>query len=316
MPRAAFVLACGISALFLAASIANPIPTFFWSLCFAVVAWRIRRKDRWAALGAGSLLAATSLEPFLRQVSWGTSDLPPFLVLWGTLVRAVWSAPFFLAAPSLVADSKSRNWLWTLPAVIHIGYTLLLAPFVIPSGSMEDTLLIGDRILARRVFGAEVLGHGQVVLFRPPGRQGTLFVMRIVGKAGDRLRLLDKKLFRNGSEVAEPSARHKLRYVDPYRDNFPATPNFSLDAAWLELLEKQTVDGEFVVPAGTVFVMGDNRDNSLDSRYLGPIPIRDVIGTPICTTFSAEAPDGEPDDVFQGFDPTRIRWERWMRPIR
>ena len=115
---------------------------------------------------------------------------------------------------------------------------------------------------------------------------------------GDRIRLSDKQLIRNGEPIEEPYVLHKTSYTDDYRDNFPVGKtefHRSYERASL-MLDNHMVDGEIVVPPDSFFVLGDNRDQSLDSRYWGFVPEENVIGRPVMVYWSYDPPIGEAPD--------------------
>jgi len=112
--------------------------------------------------------------------------------------------------------------------------------------------------------------------------------------------------------------------VDSYRDNFPAAPNLQLPAPALDMLENHVADGELVVPPGFLFAMGDNRDDSADSRYWGFVPRENIVGTPLIIYWSYDAPTQELTNGNIGFDHivdvvahffTKTRWTRTFRLI-
>jgi len=196
---------------------------------------------------------------------------------------------------------------------ICAGVSLCLQPYVLPSASMEDTLLPGDRILVEKL-GVRMGGEpkfGEIVVHRYPPNRAETFMKRIVGVPGDRLRLVSKQLYRNGAAVAEPYVKHLTNYVDDYRDNFPAVPNsiMRMPAGAIEMLRDHVQAGELVVPKGKYFVLGDNRDDSLDSRYWGFISKSDIIGRPLLVYLSIE------EDSRQLPPVTKVRWERFFKHL-
>jgi signal peptidase I len=114
------------------------------------------------------------------------------------------------------------------------------------------------------------------------------YIKRIVGVPGDRIRIVNKQLYLNGKAVREPYVVHKTPYIDSYRDNFPSEPNTRLAEPAYDMLANHVVNGEVVVPPGCYFAMGDNRDNSLDSRYWGFVPRENIIGKPAIIFWSYE----------------------------
>jgi signal peptidase I len=176
---------------------------------------------------------------------------------------------------------------------------------------MADTLLPGDRILVERL-GAR-LGRepkfGDIVVHRYPLNRAETFIKRIVGVPGDRLRIVNKQLYRNAAAVAEQHVKHVTSYVDAYRDNFPSIPNMRLSPEAIEMLRDHVQGGEVVVPIGRYFVLGDNRDDSLDSRYFGFISKSDIIGRPLLVYLSIENDSGTSPPV------AKIRWKRFFKPL-
>src|SRR5690348_15439483 len=192
---------------------------------------------------------------------------------------------------------------WTVTIVLLLfGTTTLVQAFVIPSASMEDSLLIGDHVLVDKLVYAPAGGASKYLLPYRPVRRGDIivfryplditedYVKRAIGVPGDHIRLVDKQLILNGKAVNEPYAVHKTGYIDSYRDNFPTTPNTPLAAPAMDMLQNHVVNGDVVVPPGYLFAMGDNRDNSSDSRYWGFVPQENLVGTPLLIYWSFEAP--------------------------
>ena len=161
--------------------------------------------------------------------------------------------------------------------------------------------------------------RGDIIVFRYPVDIRQTFVKRVIGVPGDRIRIENKQVFRNGVPVEEPYKFHKTEYNDSYRDNFPSQPYLQLSEGAIEMLEKHVVNGEVVVPPNSYFAMGDNRDNSLDSRYWGFVPRANIIGKPLIIYWSYEtttdrlaSPTISIDhavDLVQNFF-TKTRWKR------
>ena len=227
---------------------------------------------------------------------------------------------------------------WTVTIILLLfGTTTLVQAFVIPTGSMENSLLIGDHLLVDKLayspagsIGSFLLPYtdvkrGDIIVFRYPIDLSQTFVKRVVGVPGDRIRVANKIVFLNGAAVEEPYVEHKTSYIDAYRDNFPSPPNTQIFDPALDMLESHVVDGEVVVPPGSYFAMGDNRDHSLDSRYWGFVPRENIIGKPLIVYWSYDAPTEHLQDagislghlqdiVFNFFSKTR--WTRTFNLIR
>ncbi len=195
---------------------------------------------------------------------------------------------------------------WTITILLLLfGTTTLVQAFVIPTGSMENNLLIGDHLLvdkltyspagaiSKHLLPFEEPKHGDIIVFRYPADPLQTFVKRIIGVPGDRIKLVDKVVYRNGVKLNEPYAVHKTNYIDSYRDNFPSDPDLHLDPRALAMLQNDQVNGEIVVPPDNYFAMGDNRDYSLDSRYWGFVPRDYIIGKPLMVYWSYDAPTAD-----------------------
>jgi signal peptidase I len=168
---------------------------------------------------------------------------------------------------------------------------VLLPSFIIPSAGMSPTLMVKDQIFVSRLdsLSGRPPYRGEIVAHIYPLDRKEIYMKRIVGLPGDRLRLKDKQLYRNGAAVNEPYVQHSSGLIDSYRDNFPQPPNIPLPEAAVDMLENHVIDGQVVVPEGCYFVMGDNRDDSSDSRYWGFIRRSDIIGR-AALIYSAQDP--------------------------
>jgi signal peptidase I len=227
---------------------------------------------------------------------------------------------------------------WTVTIILLLfGTTTLVQAFVIPTGSMEDTLLIGDHLLVDKLAYApsgpiskyllpyQPVRRGDIIVFRYPMDVTQTYVKRVVGVPGDRVRIENKDVYRNGEKIDEPYVYHKTEYIDSYRDNFPGEPNTRISDAAQDMLEKNTVNGEVVVPPNFYFAMGDNRDSSFDSRYWGFVPRDNIIGKPLIIYWSYDAPTEQLAsssisldhalDLVQNFF-SKTRWRRTFRLIR
>jgi len=209
------------------------------------------------------------------------------------------------AAEAMVKADPPRGTIaeWTITILLLLfGTTTLVQAFVIPTGSMEDTLLIGDHLLVDKLAYApagkvskyilpyEEPKHGDIIVFRYPVDITQTFVKRVIGVPGDHIKIVNQQVYRNGIKLREPYVYHKNPYPDSYRDNFPSSePNLMLMEPAQKMLANNVVNGEVVVPPDSVFAMGDNRDNSLDSRYWGFVPRENIIGKPLIIYWSYDA---------------------------
>jgi signal peptidase I len=199
------------------------------------------------------------------------------------------------------------SWLWVIIAFILIEGTLGQAR-VIPSSSMENTVLIGDHLIVSR-FGYDAgvpFTSWQVPLWRNPKRQqivvfeappvagGQDFIKRVIGLPGDTVEIRGGVVFVNGQPLNEP-----------YRKDPPDPSEYR---------------GPWKVPPGDYFMMGDNRENSYDSRFWGFVPRKAIIGTPLVIYMSIDAPEEvwEPGHLGERFaayvnamiHPNEVRWKR------
>lgn len=204
------------------------------------------------------------------------------------------------ASPTAESPRSSRSGetllqslLSTIVIVLFV-ITFIVQAFQIPSPSMENTLLVGDYLLVDKIhfgqggtsswfFPYRPLQRGDIVVFHYPVDPSQHFVKRVVGLPGDHIRLRDKTVFVNDVPLEESYAVHVRGDYDPYRDNFPSASDATgqVDADWRTELPQRIQQGELVVPKDEYFVMGDNRDRSLDSRYWGFVPRDNIVGRPL-----------------------------------
>ena len=240
------------------------------------------------------------------------------------------------------ASNGIAEWAVTL-LLLLFGTTTLVQAFVIPTGSMEDTLLIGDHLLVDKLAYApsgsiskyllpyEEPKHGDIIVFRYPVDISQTFVKRVIGVPGDHLKMINRIIYRNGVRLNEPYVYHKFPY-DPGRDNFPGEAGSYTEQPLQAQLQRDMLDnhvkeGEVIVPPSSFFAMGDNRDNSLDSRYWGFVPRDNIIGKPLLIYWSYKASTEDLAgssvgslvshfvDLGQHFF-TRTRWSRTLNIVR
>jgi signal peptidase I len=246
--------------------------------------------------------------------------------------------------------STAREYFESLVITVILalfGTTFIVQAFKIPTPSMEDNLLVGDHLLVNKfVFGAQGsvldavlpfkdIKRSDVIVFKYPKDLTKHYVKRAIGLPGDHVKIIDKQVFVNGKALDEAYKIHKSppgSYADPFRDFFPPKPHpgrmyRSLDDEdpyWYEDFSK---DGEIVVPPGHYFAMGDNRDNSADSRYWGFVPRDLIVGKALIIYWSYETDSDEYrrtdvsdrvqqfTDLFTNFF-TKTRWSRTLKIIR
>jgi signal peptidase I len=214
---------------------------------------------------------------------------------------------------------------WSKILLVSIGLfgvirTFLVEAFKIPSGSMENTLQVGDFLLVNKlVYGAEVpFTHarlprireprrGDVIVFEWPEDRTKNFVKRLVGVPGDTVEMREGTLIRNDTAIKEGYTEHTEPDMDPAPEDFRWQRDYvpRTSTAAIGYHPSRNNWGPLVVPKGNYFVLGDNRDNSLDSRYWGFVPDSLVKGRPFVIYYSY-APDTV--DTFAWL--THIRWTR------
>ena len=226
---------------------------------------------------------------------------------------------------------------WTVTIILLLfGTTNLVQAFVIPTPSMEDTLLVGDHLLvdklayapsgpvSKHILPYTDIKRGDIIVFRYPVDISQTFVKRCIGVPGDHIRMVNKQLILNGRTVSEPYVYHKTEYIDSYRDNFPGEPNVHVAEQAQDMLLNHVHNDEVIVPADSYFAMGDNRDSSLDSRYWGFVPRANIIGKPLIIYWSYDASTEALSKPLISIDhlldlvkhfPTKTRWSRTFRLI-
>jgi signal peptidase I len=202
---------------------------------------------------------------------------------------------------------RDRNLLFSVQSLVG---TIVIAIFVItftvqafqiPSESMEKTLLIGDYLLVDKshyghsgvwswLMPYRTIRNQDIIVFRYPVNPQQHFVKRVVAIPGDHVRLINKHVYVNGVRQNDAYATFNWAWHDPFRDNFPNGGVYGerISAKWYSQMRKLTEDGELIVPEGYYFALGDNRDDSEDSRYWGFVPAENVVGRPLLIYWSMD----------------------------
>jgi signal peptidase I len=245
------------------------------------------------------------------------------------------------------AKRKEGGFAETIRVIVHaliialVIRTFLFQPFNIPSGSMKETLLVGDYlfvskysygyshyslpfsppIFSGRIFGSEPT-RGDIVVFRLPKDDATDYIKRVIGLPGDRIQMRDGLLHINGVPVKreriedfiETEEGQGAQRVKRWRETLPNGVSYTT----LDITDNGFLDNtqEYVVPAGNFFMMGDNRDNSTDSRVLsqvGYVPFQNIVGRAQIIFFSIA--EGErPWQIWRW--PWAVRWSRLFSIVR
>ncbi|HKV05962.1 MAG TPA: signal peptidase I [Candidatus Acidoferrales bacterium] len=244
------------------------------------------------------------------------------------------------------ARSNSAEFLESLLVTILLalfGTTFILQAFKIPSQSMEPTLLVGDHLLVNKFIfegrGAwyekllpyRSVRRGDIIVFRFPFDDHPHYVKRVIGLPGDRISIINQQVYVNGNHLTEPYVVHDPSAGDdPFGDNFPPSDGdfikSRLRPEWADQIMNSVERGELVVPLGHFFVMGDNRDNSWDSRYWGFVDRRAIMGRPMVIYWSVRATADDYGDrsllgAARGMGdtlihlPSRTRWHRMLREV-
>ena len=241
----------------------------------------------------------------------------------------------------------------TVIVIALFAFSFIGQNFMIPSASMEDTLLIGDHLLVdRTTFAAPTtwapfvhyrpVQRGDIIVFLKPNPEtpDLILVKRVIGVAGDKVHLQHGTVILNGVAQSEPyqlgprDDGNPQHAYTPFRDDFPSDlegieqqASMNNASGWALELPSHVQNGDLVVPPGMVFAMGDNRTESLDGRYWGFVPVQNIMGRPMFVYWSFKTPADQEDKNSMGdriaftfhvilhiFDGTR--WSRTLHVIR
>ncbi len=248
--------------------------------------------------------------------------------------------------PASTGQHKAASTAEFIKTIVYAGliavgiHTFLFEPFFIPSGSMVPTMLVGDYLFVNKfaygyshfslpfspdLFSGRLFGsmpkRGTVIVFRPPGDPSTDYIKRVIGLPGDTVQVTNGQLFINSTQVPTTDAGN-------YTDTSSGGPVVAqelmeaLPGGKTHAILKETNEGFanntplYTVPAGDLFVMGDNRDDSEDSRFMdgpvGYVPVENVVGPADLIFFSIDL--RHPFYEFWQW-PVEIRWGRMFHTI-
>lgn len=217
--------------------------------------------------------------------------------------------------------------------------TFVIHMFAVPSSSMERTINVGDHMFVDELTPHQSQGlqgllpqrpvhRGEILCFYSPAEPGKILVKRIIAVPGDRIHLRKGVVYLNGVAQKEPYVIHSVGDYDPYRDDFPSGGiAYGVSPEWPLVMREHIQGDDLVIPPGHYFGMGDNRENSLDSRYWGFIPEENIVGRPLFNVWSFDASEQEYEDetpagrahllkkeIVHFFDDTR--WSRTLHRIK
>lgn len=222
-------------------------------------------------------------------------------------------------ADSTRPRETSLEGLASICSVLAIGLfvlTFVFQNFVIPSSSMASTLLVGDHVMVERETLAPIakrvpfmhyreVHRGDIIVFYKPTEEPNgdhiFLVKRVIAIPGDRIHLRNGIVYLNGVAQDEPrAAKPTSANYDAYVDDFPLLDPATepgVTAQWSILLPKYIHGENLLVPPGNYFVMGDNRTNSMDSRYWGFVPRENILGRPLFVYWSIVIPESGLDEA-------------------
>ncbi|WP_158941555.1 signal peptidase I [Granulicella sp. S190] len=222
--------------------------------------------------------------------------------------------------PSVFTALQSLLYLIVIAIFI---ITFCVQPFRIPSESMESTLLVGDFLLvdkqaaapdgAGTLLPAAAVHRGDVIVFHDPVDASLHLVKRVIGLPGDHLRLREGRVYISGRALTEPYAVYRASPPDNFRDNFPRLQSADpeIDSHWWIRMRSLIENNELIIPTGNYFVLGDNRNDSEDSRYWGFVPREAIVGKPLVIYFSLQPHEADQGGSFtqsaEAANPSRPR---------
>ena len=271
----------------------------------------------------------TETDPQILAAPAGNGEAPP-----GPVAEEIAAPPESPppAAPEAAAPKKEEeSWVETVKTIVYallialVIRTFLFQPFNIPSGSMENTLLIGDYLFVEKYaygysrysfpfglmpFGGRIFGsppeRGDVVVFKLPSDTSTDYIKRVIGLPGDRIQMINDRLYINDKTVPKTRIADYVEDIDGFQHHVPRYRETLPDGKAHDVLDRDPngpADNTdvYIVPPGHYFMMGDNRDNSDDSRAgVGYVPAENLVG--------------KAEFIFFSTNGTARFWEFWKWP--
>lgn len=255
------------------------------------------------------------------------------------------AAHAFNAAEPIQIEETPFEALASICSILVIGLfilTFIAQNFVIPSGSMENTLLVGDHLVVDRINLAPPARwmplmryrephRGDIVVFLKPGEPDMFLVKRLIAVPGDHFHISNGIVILNSIAQSQPHAQPTTpENHQDFLDEFPSVPpsiDLGATETWSVDFPNHVVNGDLVVPPGKYFMMGDNRHNSLDSRYWGFVPRENIVGRPLFNYWSFKTSEDRYEQTGIGNTIgwlghvalhffTDTRWERTMHMVR
>ena len=226
-------------------------------------------------------------------------SFPAIMVSLVFVTGIIWLLDSFFWAPQRIKEQKeplvveyARSF-FPIILIVLIIRSFIAEPFRIPSGSMLPTLHIGDFILVNKfsygvrlpVLNNKILSTGEpergdVVVFRYPKNPQVDYIKRVIGLPGDKVGYFNKTIYINGNAIAQDVKEKNINLLSlvPARNELRFEQLGEVGHDILVDPDRRLIEGEAVVPEGEYFVMGDNRDNSNDSRFWGTVPEGNLVG--------------------------------------
>lgn len=223
--------------------------------------------------------------------------------------------------------NRWRDYLTTLILAVLCALFVrnyLVTAYKVPTGSMQPTLKPGDFIFSSRIsyglpvpfskekWASSLPGRGDLVVFNYPNQPTITYVKRVIGLPGDRVQIVNGRLILNEQAMKYEKVLENQR-DNPNPEMFDIYQEFSGESHWRVIFQKQSEDKDFgplVVPPGEVFLLGDNRDASDDSRYWGTVPMTQVVGRVVLIWLSLDWQKKWGGDRYPS-----VRWDRVFSPL-